>query len=252
MPSLLEIQVTFMRALLDAEAVDLDCIVVNNGASASSRAAIYANNARVNFINSLALTYPALMRLVGEDYFRQCARAYMHGHPSRSGDLYPAGADFPQFIADLHGSSDLRYLVDIAALEWAHQESQHAAPHAPLDLARLRSVPAEQYQQLRFRLHPSARLIRSDFPILRIWQTNLQDAEPPIIDLTCGADRLALVRPADEVRVLSLSPGEYDFLDCIRKGADLAVALQAACIEPGFNGADALQRFVVHSVIVDF
>jgi hypothetical protein len=200
----------------------------------------------------LALTYPALMRLVGEEYFRQCARAYMRGHPSRSGDLNAAGADFPQFMADLHGTGGLRYLVDIADLEWAHQESQHAAAHAPLDLARLRSVPAEQYQQLRFRLHPSARLIRSDFPILRIWQANLKDAEPPIIDLASGADRLALVRPADEVRILSLSSGEYDFLNYIRNGADLAVALQAACVDPGFNGADALQRFVLHSIIVDY
>src|SRR5271154_2956773 len=80
------LQEQFMHGLFENQAVP--------GISPPAALATYANNARVNFTETLKRTYPAVSRLVGEDYFRQCAREYRRRYPSRSGDLQHVGVRF--------------------------------------------------------------------------------------------------------------------------------------------------------------
>ena len=93
-------------------------------------------------------------------------------HPSRSGDLNQFGSELAGFLGTYPHASDLPYLFDVARLEWAWHEAFHAGDTPPFDLARLAVIPAEEYGALRFKLHPTVRLIQSHFPILRIWQVN--------------------------------------------------------------------------------
>jgi hypothetical protein len=110
MPSLRELQSGVMHALLDGEMDDAAPLIVARGIAPEHALSVYANNARTNFVESLILSFPAIRRLVGEDYFRQCARGFHARHPSRSGDLQPAGERFAQYLAELHGEDEFRYL----------------------------------------------------------------------------------------------------------------------------------------------
>jgi hypothetical protein len=85
------------------------------------RLAIYANNAETNFIESLRLSFPAVLRLVGDAYFTQCAREFRTRHPSRSGDLQHIGAAFPEYWAMRHRQ---RYL----SVSWRHCQTRVALP----------------------------------------------------------------------------------------------------------------------------
>jgi hypothetical protein len=254
MPTLPELQQGFLSALLDGSHEPVRGEIVAAGLSPAQRLAIYANNAEANFIESLRLSYPAIRRLVGDAYFSQCARAYRERHPSRSGDLQHVGAAFPEFWAERHGSDEFRYLADIARLEWLYQESLTAADHAPLDLERLVGVAPADYAGLRFRLHPSARLFASDYPVLAIWEANVgSDAEPEIIDLAQGADRLLLARAARGAEMRRTGDGEFEFLQQLDAGAAFAQAIEAAAArELGFDATACLRRLVVDRVIVDF
>ena len=78
----------------------------------------------------------------------------------------------PGFSPALSLRAQLAYLPDVARLEWAWHRAFHAADRAPLALERLAAVPPERYGQVRFRLHPSAQFIASDYPLLRIWEVN--------------------------------------------------------------------------------
>ncbi len=109
MPSLRSLQSDFLGALLGAGQIE-------------GRQGLYQSNVRINFSDSLRSTYPAVWRLVGEDYFRQTALMFQGTHPSRSGDLAHAGRGFPEYLAALHGDGQYRYLADIARLEWLCQE----------------------------------------------------------------------------------------------------------------------------------
>ena len=251
MPSLRELQSGFMHALLEGEPDRAAPFIAPQGIAVAHRLGVYTSNARSHFIESVISSYPAIRRLVGDDYFRQCARGFHTRHPSRSGDLQPAGTRFPQYLSELHGNDPYRYLGDVARLEWLIQETLLAADHAPLDLAKLARVAQVDYDELRFYMHPSARLFASEFPCWAIWDANAgSDAQPEPIDLRAGPDRLLLVRNTGQLRFHRLSLGEQAFLHSVQAGGSFATAVERGAAHCGFDAATALQRFVVNGAIV--
>ena len=242
-----EIQRQFMQGILHGAAVP--------GVLPPAALSIYANNARVNFIQTLKLTYPAIGRLVGEEYFRQSACEFQRLHPSRSGDLQNVGAGFADYLETLHGCDAYRYLPAVARLEWAYQEALIESELAPLDLNRLAQVEPHDYLALRFRLQPSVRLVESAFPILAIWKANVVEgpAQEYCVDLDAGADRLLVVRGFEEVRIHTLTAGEFTFLTRLLAGDAFAAAVESASdANSDFDPGAALKRFVALRAIVDF
>jgi len=257
MPSLRSLQTDVMSALLSGELRDAAALIALGGAAGTAsparRLEVYRNNVRANFIDSLHSSFPAVWRLVGEDYFRQVAREYHRDNPSRSGDLLHVGRGFPAYLAKLHRADQYRYLADVARLEWLCEESLLAAEHAALDMERLRGVAPSAYGALRFEVHPALRLFESPFPALRIWEANVaSDAEPEPIDLGAGADCLAITRVRLKLAFHRLSRGEFSFLDSLRGGDDFSEAIERAGACDEFDAGAALRRFVAAQIIVDF
>src|SRR5712691_4666021 len=94
---------------------------------AHARLAIYRNNLQEGFRKALALEFPVIERLVGEDYFRQLAASFQAEHPSRFGDLHCIGDPFARFLLQRFEDTQYAYLPDVATLEWAYQQSSVAA-----------------------------------------------------------------------------------------------------------------------------
>jgi hypothetical protein len=242
-----ELQRQFMQGILHGASVP--------GVLPPAALSIYANNARVSFIATLKLTYPAIWRLVGEEYFHQCAREFQKQHPSRSGDLQYVGEEFANYLETLHGHDAYRYLSAVARLEWAYQEALIESVLAPIDLDRLATVAPDKYSALRFRLQPSARLLQSAFPILAIWRANVIEdpAQVDRIDLDAGPDRLLVLRGFHEVRIHTLTVGELAFLTRLLAGDPFVAAVESACAaDSTFDPGAALQRFVALRAMVDF
>lgn len=256
MPTLLELQRTFLRGVLGAagEAAAAGELLDAAQGDPARRVGVYANNAAANFLDSLRLSFPAVQRLTGDAYFDQAVARFREDHPSRSGDLQGAGAAFADYLAARHGADAYRYLGDVARLEWLYQESLLAADHAPFDLARLGRVPAAHYDALVFTLHPAARLFESAYPAYTIWDANTgSDAEPPLIDLDAGGERLLIARSGGRSRFHLLDGGEHGFLAALATGAVFADAIAAGADgKPEFDPAKTLQKFVLAGAIVDF
>ena len=254
MPSLRELQVQVMDALLGAGIASVDGLMAGPRAPAARRFGVYANTVQGTFRDALQSTYPAIRRLVGEDYFRQTAREFQHRHPSRSGDLAHCGQEFPDFLARLHCVGEFTCLADVARLEWFIQESLLAAEHTPLDLASLARVPPAAYDSLRFEPHPTLRLFESQFPALAIWEVNVgSDAEPPMIDLRSGEDRIAIVRPRLQLQFHRLTAGEHCFLQAVARGERFKAAVDCGSgTDAAFDASAALQRFVAAEAVVAF
>jgi hypothetical protein len=254
MPSLRELQVHVMDALLGAGLAPVTALIAGPPAGAERRLSVYANTVQGNFRDALQSTYPAVRRLVGEDYFRQTAREFQRRHPSRSGDLLHCGQGFPNFLAQLHPDDGFRYLADVARLEWLIQESLLAAEHAPLDLASLARVPPAAYDGLRFELHPALRLFESRYPALAIWEVNVgSNAEPPTIDLRGGEDLIAIARHRLQLQFHRLSAGEYGFLHAFARSECFSAAVDCGGEgDAAFDASAALQRFVAAGAVVAF
>jgi hypothetical protein len=249
--SLRELQVSLAAAVLDGEPGA--CIaewIRPDGLDPNSRVDIYRNNAREAFLKALALEFPVIQRLVGEDYFRQLAREFQSEHPSRAGDLQAIGAPFAGFLRARFTSTPYAYLPDVAALEWAYQESLVAGDAGPMDLTVLQTLLPHKLVGVRFEFHPACRLVHSPFPVVRIWLANQDDCnEPETIDLREGPDYVLLRRHGDAVEFHHLPPGDFRFLQALNEGRALGDSLEIAQrAGPDFDLARALRQFVGLSI----
>lgn len=253
MLSLHELQTGFMQALFAPASGEERLGIVARGIDSHARLGIYANNARVNFVESLRTSFPAVLRLVGDAYFRQSALQFRELHPSKSGDLQLTGLGFADFLAHIHGNDEFGYLADVARLEWSCQEALISANHPPFRLEKLTGLEPSTYADLRFVLHPSLRLFSSQYPCQRIWQANLADTTDAMpIDLRDGPDRLAILRTAGELRLHGLSVGELHFLQFVLEGVNFGTAVDRTLeVDVEFDAAAALRRAVCNGAIVD-
>lgn len=254
-----ELQRRFDSALFD-EASDAEVPWIRgcesdpaNSASIEARArmAIYRNNLREGFRKALALEFPVIERLVGEDYFRQLTLSFLTEHPSRAGDLHPIGEPFAQFLHGRFEATPYAYMTDVATLEWAYQQSLIAADVPPFDVATLRDIPPEAYGQLRFSLHPACGLVRSPYPIVRIWAVNQPEASgDEVVDLSVGADFVLIRRAAEGVEMRRIAAADFAVLHAFSQQALLADALERArALDPEFDPGEALRRFISLGVL---
>lgn len=255
MRGLRELQLGFAAAVLDGAQTDFARRVRGAGLSGARRLRVYRNNALLNLTGALEAVYPVVRRVVGEGFFRYAAAQYIARHPSCSGDLHEFGERFPAFLQFFAPASELVYLPDVARLEWAYHEVFHAAGHPPLDLAALARVSAERQAELRFELHPAARLLESAFPILRIWQANQDDRVGDLpVDLSEGGIKLLIVRRENlDIEFCPLEDGEFDLLRALAGNGDFASACERAmAAQPTFDLPACFGRHVLRGTLVAF
>ena len=243
-----------MRALRETQEEFAAALLGGGAHRFDRRLQVYRNNVFVSLLQALADVYPVLVRLVGRDYFDQAARRFVREHPSRSGNLHDFGSELSGFLGRLPEAKSLPYLPDVAALEWAWHEVFHAGEAPALDAARLATLPESAAAGLRCRLHPAARLVASPYPVLAIWEANVEGApEDGEIRLDAGPDRLLVMRRELERVIERLTPGEFGLLYALASGGPLAEACEAAaCAEPGIDLEAAMARFVAGRVVTDF
>jgi hypothetical protein len=252
-PSLRELQQAFAGAVLqDATAV---LTHVRDGAfPAARRMQVYRNNTLANLTEALAACYPVVRRLVGNGYFDYAADGYIRRHPPASGNLHDFGAAFADFLAALESTRALPYLADVARLEWAWQRAYHAADACALSGEALAAVKPDKYENLVFRLHPSAQLLDSPFPCLRIWNVNQPDYRgADVVDLNEGAQRLLVIRRRLDIQIEPLGLGEHRLLQAFAAARTLGAANEsAAAADPAFDLGTVLNRHVAAGTLVGF
>jgi hypothetical protein len=251
--SLRELQQAFAAGVLDDESGVLAALRPLRFEPAR-HLQVYRNNTFANLTDALAAVYPVVQRLVGAGFFGYLADRYIRSHPPRSGNLHDFGAGMAGFVAAFEPASALVYLPDVARLEWAWHEAFHAAEAGVPDPARLATLTSDRYSRLRFHLHPSARLLASDYPVLRIWEANQDGPEhDAIIDLGAGSEWLLIIRRQLEVLIERLSPGDYRLLQASQRGVSLESACeQALAAEPGLDLAAALRRHLTRGTFTGF
>jgi hypothetical protein len=244
-PALRELQESFVGALFDGSTEPLLAQIAANGLSVADRLDVYRNNLRAGFAKALAITFPVIERLVGAQYFRQLAEAFIHEHPSRAGNLHHIGAPFAGFLRKHFADTQYLYLADTGDLEWAHEESLVAADEDAINPDSLRNIASSAYPNIRFNLHPAVRLVRSDYPIVRIWSANqLDSSADEIIDLDSGGDNVLVLRTPDGIEFHRMPSGEFAALRAISAGFPLGTALEAALsVDSAFDLGQALHRF---------
>tara|TARA_R110000787_G_scaffold16622_25_gene50886 strand:+ start:137101 stop:137898 length:798 start_codon:yes stop_codon:yes gene_type:complete len=208
---------------------------------ADRRFNIYRNNHVSSLIDVLAAGFPVVRALVGDEFFRAMTAEYIRQHPPRTPVLLAYGETFPDFIASFPPAGSLPYLPDMAKLERAMAESLNAGDADPLTINALASIDPAALADQRLILHPSARWVESDWPVISIWQAHQTSGTNPSPDARAGAERAIILRPDLTVDLHRAEPGAYKFYCDLASGSTLgdasdALGEEAAAILPGLLG----------------
>lgn len=190
--------------------------------------AVYRNTVTKGCIDALQANYPAVARLVGEEWLRAAAAVFAGGNLPSHPTLLDYGAGFADFLAAFAPAADLTYLADVARLDRYWTEAHVAADAEALDPAALARLGARDLQRLTLRPHPAARWRWFDgAPVYSIWSGNRAGAFDGA-DLAWRGEGALLTRPGGEVLHRPLGRAGAAFLDACAGGASIHAAVQAA------------------------
>ncbi|MFZ1468434.1 MAG: DNA-binding domain-containing protein [Paracoccaceae bacterium] len=235
-------QADFIAALLDPGLPVPVGLQGPAGQPAGKRFDVYRNNVAGGLTRALEAGFPAVRKLVGDQFFAAMAGVFLRAHPPQSRILMFYGNEFPEFLGAFQPVSHLGYLPDVARVEQGIRESYHAADHVP---AVLDGLTPEALVLRRVRLAPSARLVRSGWPVHAIWAANIEGGPAP----QPGAqDVLILRREYDPVPHL-LGPGGGGFVAGLMAGLSLGEAMDAGGKD--LDAGAALGLLLAHGSIVE-
>ena len=229
MPSLRDVQDAVRRGLLhDAGADALACIAAS-GLAPGQRLGIHRNTLLGALTRALTLSFPAVHRLVGADFFEGAADVFARERPPRCADLNAYGDEFADFLQRFGPAATLAYLPDVARLEWAVNRALHAPDVAALDASVLAAAASADPGRVCFTPHPSVGLLSSAFPVDTLWRAVLHQDEAAMaaIDLRSGPVHLMVHRRADAIEVERLEEDPWHFASLLLGGQTLSTTLAA-------------------------
>lgn len=249
--SLEERQAKFAAAILDPERAVPEGLVDPSGEVSLRGFSVYRNNVVVGLIEALKAAFPAVQKLVGDEFFAAMARSYASLEPPRSPIMLEYGAGFPDFVSAFGPAATLPYLRDVARLERAWLEAYHAAERAPVDPGVFHGIKAKDLARVRLDLHPSLRIVRSPFPVVSLWKMNIEGGVPEFLDVGGGGEDALVVRPSSTVEVRRLSSGTSTFLEALAAGAPIASATMIGLgDDPRFDLFGALTDLLRSNAVV--
>jgi hypothetical protein len=236
MPALRELQQAFGAFMLSENYDGVCGHIVEGGFTAAERCCIYRNTCRSTLTETLRMTYPAVDRLVGGEFFDMAACQFITAHPPNSGYLNEYGSEFADFLGAFDPASVLAYLADVARFEWALSIAANAVDAPVLDPAALAALDAACHATLGFEPHPSLSLLALAYPADQIADAVLSGDEVAMaqVDLSSGPVRLVVHRGPDGVEAQRLEPDAYGFLSRLCGSERLGSLLEAAPSEAAF------------------
>ena len=225
-----DIQETFKETLLDEpQAVeqppeDFAAIFDDSGIAVSERLKVYRNNVVGGLSDYIVSTFPLLEKLVGEEFLKMMARAFIIQSPPVNGCLQEYGGGFGDFINTYAAAQSLPYLADMARFEFAMNEAYYARDDNTLSASALAAIPPDGLADTVLPLRTSVRFVVSDYPLEDIRDVCL-DPELDAPDFGQAASRLMISRPALEVQIVSLAEDELYMLRLLQEGQTLGESL---------------------------
>ncbi len=245
--------IEFAAALLDPVTPIPGGMHGPGGVPSVKRFAVYRNNVVAGLIDALRETFPVTLRIVGREFFDAAARIYVGSDPPRSPILLEYGSGFASFLDQFEPASSVPYLGDVCRIERAWLEAYHAAEADPIDPSDLRMALPSEISELRIDLHPSIRLIRSTFPALTIWETNVNDGLPVPVDLGAGGQDILIGRPYADVESRRVSRGAFDFVHALLIRTTVRHASRIAlAADPGFSLSNTIEALLDANLIVNY
>lgn len=200
-------------------------LIKSNDISSTHRLSVYHTSIREALRKALSLTYPLTWKLIGEHCANGVAYAFIREKTSlpQTGNLDEWGEAFPEFLRVFPSLQTLSYLPDFAHLEWLQHLSYGALDKKPLTIQAFKDLPPESYEKLSLKLHPSAHLFSSIYPLDQIFAVVNEEVDS--ISLDNRNSYALIIRPHKIVTIHWLSRASFSFFSLLKKGHSLLEVL---------------------------
>jgi len=191
--------------------------------------AVYRNTVLKGCIDALQANFPAVARLVGDEWFRAAASVYARHSLPGTPTLLTYGQSFPGFLAHFEPAAELPYLADVARVDRLWSEAHVAADHAAIDPVALASLAPADMGRVTLRPHAAARWSWCDeHPIYTLWSRNRDLATDFDAEFDWRGEGVLLTRPHGAVTHQLLSRAGAAFLSACAKGLSIERAVATA------------------------
>ena len=221
-----ELQQQFVEAIFGGGRDSIAGQVVSQGTlDARQRVGIYRNSVHGTLGKYLASLYPVCHALLGEQFFSHLADAYIDARPPDNPFLPEYGAEMEVFMQSHEYMQSVRWIADMARLEWARHRAWHGINQAGADFSRLANLSEEEQARVCFELPGSACLLESTFALQAVWMAHQPEDHPdklPLeqIDLQ-QACQLLIWRSGRRLQQVSLTSTQFAFLHSVRQNLPL-------------------------------
>ena len=226
----------------------LQSLFVNDGEiPLSRRLKIYRNHIVATLSDVLVMTFPFVKALTGEDFLTETAKYYLLQNPPREACLDRYGIGFADFLENYKAIKDYPYLPDAARLDWLMNEARCAKDDSTLQASDLSAIAPEEYLQTVFKLKNCVKIMRSDFPLDKIYDfcTNEDDIDTKTLDITGPETFLLVTRVGWEPHIIRLDAAEFFMFQNLQQEVSLETALEAVLENyPDFDFAAFLQNYI--------
>ena len=193
---------------------------------------VYRNTVVKGWIDALQGNFPAVARLVGEEWFRAAAAVFATDAPPTDARLLLYGAAFPAFLEGFPPANELPHLSGVAELDrlWtlAHLAIDEPAVSADsitaLAGADLSRVNLQPRQSAHWHHHATQ-------PIFSLWHANRfaeNDATIDLSDIATRGEGAIVLRPDQAVTSHPCDSATIAFLDACRDGQTITHAAASA------------------------
>jgi hypothetical protein len=194
--------------------------------------AIYQRNLKASAISALKITFPTVLKLIGDEVFSYAVEQLIKQSPPSAGDWGVWGNNFSNVLKQITALQSFPYVADIATLDFSlHRIGREK--DIELDMESISLLASCELDELRMILNPSIQLMVSEFPIVDIYNANhsssnqseyyLKQAQHSLVS---ALGQIALIyRPQFKPLVRTIESSEYDWLLLIKEGLSMGKAL---------------------------
>lgn len=240
--ALAEFQDGLARALFAADVQAVSLPAAARRAASQAGFSVYRNTVMRGYVDALEANFPAIVRLVGKEWFRAAAATYARLHPPENPILALYGDRFPNFLESFEPARGLPYLADVASLDRLWVEAATASDAPKLDASRLAGTAPVHLAEICVAIHPATRFAWFDTNASTIW-FDARALEPERQELTFEerGEGVLITRLEESIVAHRLSPGGFRFITQLASGGPLGDSATAAlACEPEFALADLL------------
>ncbi|MBK7844175.1 MAG: putative DNA-binding domain-containing protein [Bdellovibrionales bacterium] len=206
-------------------------IVGDSAATSIERLDVYAEGYFSRILEGMSESFHRTKKVVGDDAFTKLVAEYLKVYPSKFTSIDEVGYRFASFIAEVDDADLAEWVSDLAHFEWSWIESFYAGEITVTDDWRedLSTNP-----KVRLQVHPSARLIHSQWSIGNLIEALDSDVGIDSVEVSKRAETgIIIYRFQNEVHWEALEMSIFRLVQDLKNGTPLSdVLAQSECVDP--------------------